>query len=125
MLQLIAQQQMTDRSDIGRAQLQRLADTSLQLGVTELAYHADDLDYGARSALAAMPQTHRLPQLVVTLRPTPLRSPLCQRPGAAQPARLAFQHLQIVLQIQHLLGPPIAPLVLRDRLAVMAELNQA
>jgi hypothetical protein len=125
MLQLIAHQQMTDGGDIGRAQLQCLANRSLQLRIAKLAPHANQCNHGPRSALATMPQTHRLPQPIVTGWPSSLSPPLCQRLGAAQCAWLAFQHFQIVFQIQHLLCPAIAPLVLRDPLAVIAELHQA
>src|SRR2546427_421375 len=46
---------------------------------------------------------------VIALRPSPLFSPLLQRRRSGQRARLALQHFQIVLQVQNLLPPLIAP----------------
>src|SRR4028119_686700 len=43
--------------------------------------------------------------------PAPVLAPLLQWPGSGQGARLMAQHIQVVLEVQHLLAAAVAALV--------------
>src|ERR1039458_5518841 len=68
---------------------------------------------------------HQLPKPVIACRPASLRPPLGQRRRAAQCARLAFQHVEIVFQVENLMRAAITALMLRNPYTVLSELNHA
>ena len=117
--------EMTDGSYIRTPQFHRLCDRCFQLGVAELAAHAEERNHGSRSTLASMFLVHQLPELVIAFGPAALCSPLRQRLRSAQRTGLAFEHFEIVFQIEDLLRPLITALVLRDPHTVLPELNHA
>src|SRR5438445_8756400 len=63
---------------------------------------AEQLDHRPRARLWAVPFPQALPQTVEAFRPAPAFAPLLQRTRSCQCARLALQHVKIVLQIEHL-----------------------
>ena len=86
---------------------------------------ADDRNHGSRSPLTAMLLVHHLPEPVVALRPAALCSPLRQWFRSALCSGLAFQHFEVVFEIEDLLRAFITAFVLRDPNAVLPELNHA
>src|SRR6202043_1725863 len=99
---------MTDRGDVGAAHLQCLPDGGCELRIAELTAHADHLDHGACAMLSSPPFDQLIPDPVVALGPAALRPPLRQRRRTAQRARLALQHIEVVLQIEDLLLTAVA-----------------
>ena len=123
MLQLIGHEQMADRGHICAAQIERLDNGGFKLRIAELAAHADHRHHGPRACLASLLADHLLPEPVIALRPSALRSPLRQRLRSAQRAGLPFQHIEIVFQIEDLAGTIITALMAGDPDAVVAELD--
>jgi len=62
----------------------------------------------------SMPAHQLLPKAIVALRPQSSLAPCRQRFGADQRARLTFQHVEIMFEIEHLLMAFVAPFVTRD-----------
>ncbi len=84
---------------------------------------AQQLDHRPRARLLGHAAPSALPQPVETLRPAPALPPLLQRRRTGQRSRLSLQHVQVMLQIQHLLVAPEAALVPRHALPLVPDLH--
>ena len=93
---------MPYRGRIRAAERQRFFDSfSEPIPAVSLA-QPEQLDHRPRARLWAVPFPQALPQTVEAFRPAPAFAPLLQRTRSCQCARLALQHVKIVLQIEHL-----------------------
>src|SRR6266404_6711767 len=110
---------MTDRGNIGTAQIECLFDGGCEPRIAELAADADQLHHGSCPGLASLPLDQLRPDPVITLRPAALSPPLRQRRRSAQRAGLAVQHVEVVFQIEDLLQTAVATLVAGDPVAVV------
>src|SRR2546422_4057189 len=79
----------------------------------------EKLDHGPCARLWAVPFPQALPQTVEAFRPAPAFAPLLQRTRSCQCARLALQHVKIVLQIEHLFVAGGTTLVSRHALSLL------
>ena len=82
-----------------------------------------DSHHGAGAVLLAMPGQQPCPELVVAGRPATGLAPLRQRLGPGKRARLVAQHVEVVLQVQHVLAAAMAALVSRHPVAGMPKLD--
>ena len=67
--------------------------------------------------LLAVPCAEPAPQHVITVGPAACRTPLRQRFGAGECPRFVAQHLEIMLEVEHVLAPLMATLVPRNLFA--------
>ena len=81
---------------------------------------AQHLNHLARAAGLAMPMNQFPKQPIITLRPQSPLAPRGQWLRADQRTRLAFQHVQIMFEIEHLLAAFVAALVAGDAAALIA-----
>src|SRR5438128_9009556 len=110
---------MPYRGRIRAAERQRFFDSfSEPIPAVPLA-QPEQLDHRPRARLWAVPFPQALPQTVEAFRPALAFAPLLQRTRSCQCARLALQHVKIVLQIQHLLVAVGTTLVSRPALSLL------
>src|SRR5438093_1359015 len=108
---------MPYRGRIRAAERQRFFDSfSEPIPAVPLA-QPEQLDHRPRARLWAVPFPQALPQTVEAFRPAPAFAPLLQRTRSCQCARLALQHVKIVLQIEHLFVAGGTTLVSRHALS--------
>ena len=127
-----AQHQMPDRGNIVTAERERLLDRGSQPAPAIAGSELKQFDHLPRALLTAMAHVQPMPQPVEGLGPAPCLAPLGQCRRSGQCAGLALQHIQVVLQIEHLLlaaeaafvashAPPFVPQL--DRIGVDASLD--
>ena len=75
---------------------------------------AKHLDHLARATALAMSIDQFCEYLIIILRPQSPFASCCQRFRADERARLTFQHVEIMFEIEHLLMTFVAPVVTRD-----------
>ena len=78
------------------------------------AYHLNHL---TGATLFSVPANQLFQQPIVTLWPQSFFPPRRERLGAGQRARLALQHIQVVLQVEHLLLTSVIAFVAGDAAA--------
>src|SRR5260370_31117705 len=94
---------MLDRRRVGAAQSQRRLDRTLQARIAEPPTELQQLDHRPRPILAPMTFVQPVPELVIAVGPASSSTPLVQRFAAGERAWLMLEHVQVVLQVQHLL----------------------
>src|SRR5579875_30571 len=113
------QHQVADGGYIMVAKRERLFHGGAQRLPAVASAQLKQLDHLPCAMLAAMPNVQRLPQPVEGLWPAPGLAPLGQSRRTGQGAGLAFEHIEIVLQIQDLLLATVAAFMAGDALAFM------
>src|SRR6516165_8714000 len=86
---------------------------------------AQHLDHLARAAGLTVPLDKLGQQPIITGRPESALPPRRQRLRTDQPTRLAFQHVEIMCEIEHLLMAFVAALVTCEGAAFIADLDVA
>src|ERR1017187_8219589 len=114
---------MSHRGCIRATQGQRLLHRLLQAFPTVPLAEREQLDHLPRAWVFAMPFLQTQPQPVETLRPPSAFAPLPQRTRSRQRSRFLLQHVEIVLQIEHLLIAPETALVPRHALPFLPDLD--
>src|SRR5438105_14145376 len=94
--------QRPHRRRIRAAARQRFSDSFSEPTPAVSLAQPEQLDRRPRARRWAVPCPQALPQTVEAFRPAPPFAPLLQRTRSCQCARLALQHVEIVLQIEHL-----------------------
>src|SRR2546421_7300847 len=92
--------QMPDRRSVYTTQGYRLLDGRPYPRVSMWFDQAEYLNHLTRAALLAMSIDELCEQLIVTRRPESSLAPCCQWLRAAQRARLALQHIEIVFEVE-------------------------
>jgi hypothetical protein len=123
-LDLFGDYQMPDGGNILTAERECLLYCGSQLTPAIAGSELQQLDHLPRALLTTMARVQPMPPPVEGLWPAPCLAPLgqCSRPG--QCAGLALQHIQVVLQIEHLLLAAEAAFVPRHTPALMPQLNK-
>src|SRR5437764_467142 len=103
-----------DGATVDRARGQRAADGELHPGGAVLAAEQHDVDHLPGSIRAPVALDQPGPQPVEAVRPLATIALLAERNGVLQPARLALQQLEVVIELDA--GPELAvqPLMPRD-----------
>ncbi|HKH43626.1 MAG TPA: hypothetical protein VKM72_03090 [Thermoanaerobaculia bacterium] len=123
MLEAPGRHEVTDGRLVGAAQHQRRVDRPEQLRLPMDPPELEQPDHLLRPGLAPVALDQRLPEAVVALRPAAEPTPLLQRLAAGERAGLALQHVEVVLEIEDLLVPAVAPLVTGHALALVPDLH--
>ena len=79
--------------------------------VSELSAELHHRQHGAGAVLPAMPIAEPVPQAVEGGRPAPGLPPLIEGLRTGEGARLMAQHVEVVIEVQHMLATPIAAFV--------------
>jgi hypothetical protein len=105
---------MPDRCHIRTSKRERFFDRCAHPPMPMLPYQTQHLDHLAGAARFTMSINQLCEQPIVTLGPQPTRPPCGQRFRADERTRFAFQHVQIMFEIEHLLAAFVAALVASD-----------
>jgi hypothetical protein len=79
--------------------------------------------HGARAVLLAVPHLQPVPQFVVTGGPATGFTPLRQRLGPGERARLVAQHVEVMFEIQHMLAAAVAAFVAGNQAASVPDFD--
>ena len=110
-VQVRRMKQMLHRGGVRAASRQRRLDRRSQPAVAILFGQFQQIDHLPGPVLLAMPHVQRLPHRIETLRPESGSALLFQWPRSGQCPRLPRQHVQVMLQFEHLFLPAIAALM--------------
>src|ERR1700712_558039 len=91
--------------------------------MAELLAQSEHLHHGAGAVLLAVPRLQPVPEFIVADWPATGRAPLRQRLGSGKRARLVAQHIEIMLEIQHMLAAAVTAFVAGDQTASMPDLD--
>ena len=89
--------------------------SALQPGMTILLGQFQEIDHLPGPVLLTMPHVQRLPYRIEAFRPETRSALLFQWPRSGQCPRLVRQHVQVMLQFEHLLVKLLKPLAKRLR----------
>src|SRR5579864_419241 len=110
---------MLDRGHIETASRHCRLDRFLQLEMTVFRSQLEQLDHLPGAALFAVTFDKGLPDAIEAGGPQTSLPSLFQRLRSGQCARLAIQHIQVMLQLQDLLLTAVTPFVMSDTAAVV------
>src|ERR1017187_9767140 len=122
-LAVIDAQEVADRAQVRAAHLQPRFQRLPHPLRAMFAANQEHVDHGPCSSRSAFAFADRLPEAVVAGGPAPLCTTLLQSRRSRQRSRLLQQCVQVVLQFQHLLMPPIAALMPSHTTALMPDLH--
>src|ERR1700712_2716306 len=91
--------------------------------MAELLAQSEHLHHGAGAVLLAVPRLQPVPEFIVADWPATGRAPLRQRLGSGKRARLVAQHIEIMLEIQHMLAAAVTAFVAGDQTASMPDVD--
>src|ERR1700712_2411706 len=91
--------------------------------MAELLAQSEHLHHGAGAVLLAVPRLQPVAEFIVADWPATGRAPLRQRLGSGKRARLVAQHIEIMLEIQHMLAAAVTAFVAGDQTASMPDLD--
>ena len=115
---------MLHRGGIRTASRQRRLDCGSQPAMPIPLGQFEEIDHLPGPGLLAMSHVQRLPHRIEAFRPESRSALLFQWPRTRQCPGLARQHVQVMLQFEHLLLPPIAPLMHSHALTVLPDFHR-
>src|SRR6266542_3107463 len=115
---------MLDRRRVGTAQSQRRLDRTLQTRRAEPPPELQQFDHRPGPVLTSMTLVQPVPELVVAVGPASSSTPLVQRFAAGERAWLVLEHVQVVLQVEHLLVTTVRAGVTCDAAPLVPDLDR-
>ena len=98
-------------------------DRRLQPLMAKLPAQRQHRHHGASAVLLAVPRPQPIPQLIVAGRPTTGLTPLRQWLRSGQRARFVAQHIEVMLEIEHMLATAVATFVAGNLTTAMPDLD--
>src|SRR5271167_158498 len=111
---------MSDRCGVSTAQRHGLLDCRTQPRMAVRPHQREHLDHLARTARFAVPLDELVEQPIITGWPQAFRAPAGERLRSRQRARLALQHVEVMLQFQNLLLTSVAAFMAGEAAALVA-----